>query len=447
MMQRHFAALMGGLRRQNTLRWISIVFAVVYSAVPRIAHASPPYGGTIFISPNIITPADPTAYSGLTYAGTGNRVMFDRRVNAFVPYTAFLFNATFTDHAAVEVQVNPEFGTPLAALADAERYARVIGQLPVVLRRDVETVWIHKGVQAFGGGNRNLLIHTGQADLYAADGILEETLVHEATHTSLDPAHASTALWQMAQAADGDFISTYARDNPTREDVAESFLPYLAARYRRSRIPGLLATTIDNTIPHRMRYFDQQAFNLSPFVASPLTPPANLSSSVNGTLVTLTWTLTPNATSYIVEAGSRTGASDLGTVSTTPASLSAAVGIGVYYVRVRSTNGVAVSEPSNEITVVVGPTCPIIAPPSGLTASVSGTTVTVRWNGVAGAASYVLEAGSSPALSNLAAFDTGTTATSFEATAVAPGTYYVRARSRTACAASTASNEIVIVVR
>ena len=97
-------------------------------------------------------------------------------------------------------------GTPTTAQIDAEKYARVIGQLPAALRKDVETVWIHKGVQPFGGGNRNLLIHTGQADLYAADGILEEAFVHEATHTSLDSTYASTSLWQAAQQADGEFI-------------------------------------------------------------------------------------------------------------------------------------------------------------------------------------------------------------------------------------------------
>ena len=32
------------------------------------------------------------------------------------------------------------------------------------------------------------------------------------------------------------FISEYARDHPDREDIAESFLPYLAVRYRPERL-------------------------------------------------------------------------------------------------------------------------------------------------------------------------------------------------------------------
>ena len=40
---------------------------------------NPPYGGTIFIDPDIITPDDPTTFVSLTYAGTGVREMYDRR--------------------------------------------------------------------------------------------------------------------------------------------------------------------------------------------------------------------------------------------------------------------------------------------------------------------------------------------------------------------------------
>jgi hypothetical protein len=197
--------------------------------VTALIRAEPPLSGTIFIDPDIIRPSDPTTFSGVTYAGQGDRLMYDRRTSSYNTNTAYLFNATFTDGFVVEIQVNPEFGSEAAALTEAEIYGPVIGQLPKALRVDLETVWIHKGVQPFGGGNNNLLIHTGQAELYVASGILEETLVHEAAHTSLDAYLATSAGWLNAQQADPDFVSTYARDNPTREDIAESFLPYLAA--------------------------------------------------------------------------------------------------------------------------------------------------------------------------------------------------------------------------
>ena len=231
---------------------------------PTPMPVAPPFGGTIFIDPDIITPADPTTFVGLTGKGQGLRSMFDRRADAFIQVQAYLFDASFSDGLMAEAQVNPEFGSVEAARARADKYAPVIGRLPRALRVSVATVWIHAGVNPFGGGNNNLLIHDGQGDLYIAQGILEETFVHEASHTSLDAAHANSAGWLTAQTRDGNFISTYARDNPTREDVAETFLTWLAVRYRSARITPTLANTIQQTVPNRLLYFDSLGLNMLP---------------------------------------------------------------------------------------------------------------------------------------------------------------------------------------
>ena len=228
------------------------------------AASDPPFSGTIFLNPDIIMSSDPTTFQTVSYTGQALRTMFDRRVNDWINVNAYLFSVTFDDGRTVEIQVNPEFGNSSAAMVEAQKYGEVIGRLPSILRTDVATVWIHKGTEPFGGGNNNLLIHTGQADLYTADGILEETFVHEAAHTSLDAAHAGAAGWLAAQTADGEFISTYARDFPDREDIAESFLVYLAVRYRSDRISQSLENTILQTIPNRINYFDNQSFNMYP---------------------------------------------------------------------------------------------------------------------------------------------------------------------------------------
>jgi hypothetical protein len=228
----------------------------------------PPLGGTIFIDPDIITASDPTTFTGLVYAGQESRTMFDRRAaTGWVTIAPYLFDATFDDGLSAEIQVNPEFGSPAASQVEAEFYAAAIGRLPTGLRRDMETVWIHKGVELFGGGNNNILIHVGQGDLYIADGILEETLVHEAAHTSLDATHARAARWISAQSADPTFISAYARDNPFREDIAESFVPYLAIRYRGERISAELRRVIEQAIPNRIAYFDSLLLDMYPITS------------------------------------------------------------------------------------------------------------------------------------------------------------------------------------
>jgi hypothetical protein len=65
-------------------------------------------------------------------------------------------------------------------------------------------------------------------------------------------------------------ISQPTRDNPTREDFAESFLPYLAVRHRPDRISSTLAATIANTIPNRLAYFDALNLNWFPVLGWPL---------------------------------------------------------------------------------------------------------------------------------------------------------------------------------
>ena len=229
------------------------------ASAPTTNQFVPPYLGTVFIDADIITPSDPSALIDVTYAGRGVRKMFDRRPADWVVLNAYLFNARFDDGLSSEVQVNPEFGSVTAATSAANRYARMIGQLPTVLRTEVETVWVHKGEEFWGGGNNNILIHV---DRYVNDprfrDFEEEVLIHEGGHTSMDEDHAASPDWLGAQTADGGFISTYARDNPRREDVAESVLPWLAVRYRSGRISSADTQKILAAIPKRLAYFDRE---------------------------------------------------------------------------------------------------------------------------------------------------------------------------------------------
>ena len=233
--------------------------------------AQPPFGGTIFIDPDIITSNDPTTFSSMEYSGRRVRSMFDRRKNRFVDLKAYLFTSKYDDGFEIEIQVNPEFGSVDAAKQQAAFYAPVFGRLPSILRSKVKTSWIHSGDQAFGGGNNNLLIHVGSiGQSYIRDGILEEALVHEAVHTSLDPKYRNDPRWRAAQQSDSKYISTYAQENSEREDMAESFLPYLAVRYRRNRISRELAQKIEQAIPARIAYFETLNLDLHPLATRPV---------------------------------------------------------------------------------------------------------------------------------------------------------------------------------
>lgn len=187
--------------------------------------------------------------------------------------------------------------------------------------------------------------------------------------------------------------------------------------------------------------------------------PYGLSVAAQGPSVTLNWYPpysggTP--TSYIIQASStRGGPPDLANFATGNTSTTfSATGVapGTYFVRVLAANNAGVGQASSDATLLVigTPTC-ATAPnqPANLVAVVNGSTVTLAWSPSTGATatSYVVEAGSSSGLANLANFDTGAAAATTQATGVGAGTYYVRVRGKNACGASVASSEVVVVVR
>ena len=78
------------------------------------------------------------------------------------------------------------------------------------------------------------------------------------------PAHAASAGWLEAQELDNGFISPIAQDDPEGEDLAESFLPYIAVLYGDGRVTPFLQGTIIGQIPARLTYLDEQSFDMYP---------------------------------------------------------------------------------------------------------------------------------------------------------------------------------------
>jgi hypothetical protein len=86
-------------------------------------------------------------------------------------------------------------------------------------------------------------------------------------------------------------------------------------------------------------------------------------------------------------------------------------------------------------------------PPINLTAVVSGSTITLSWSFPTRTVllGYILEAGTAPGASNIASSPVGLR-TTFTATSVPPGRYYVRVRALAEDGESAPSNEVIITV-
>ena len=225
----------------------------------------PPFTGTVWITPNILGPSDLSSLQGATYAGRAVRAFWDRPAEAWVMLNVYLFDVQFVGQQT-EFQVHPAFGNREAAKSQVDTYAPALGRLPAVLLSQVREVEISEVEGVFQGNETGILhIYTPHGDELTRNGFLEEVLIHEAGHASLDRRHRNATGWVAAQRADSVFISTYARDNPEREDVAESILPYFAVRYRSDRLSETDRSAITTAIPHRLRYFDEQGFDMSPY--------------------------------------------------------------------------------------------------------------------------------------------------------------------------------------
>ncbi len=182
-------------------------------------------------------------------------------------------------------------------------------------------------------------------------------------------------------------------------------------------------------------------------------PPTNLTASVAGSTVGLSWNAPAGPVrGYRLEAGNAPGLSNLANsiLSGTATIFSAPnVPAGTYYIRVRAIGADGESVPSSEVMVAVGGgTACATAPhsPTNLSATATGTSVNISWTASSGcpATNYVLQAGSAPGLSNLAIANVGT-APGFSATAP-PGTYYVRVIAQNAFGSSAPSTSATLIV-
>ena len=223
---------------------------------------------------------DPSSLGSVTPNGSGAREFWNEADGEWEMLEVYLFDVEYSARQGVtEFQVHREYGSQDAAREHVDTYAPIIGRLPRVLLSNVREVEISPGsggrpVPVTANQAGFLHVYTDSAPRTHRDGFLEETLVHEAGHASLDRDHARSPGWRAAQEEDGTFISTYARDYPEREDIAESILAYFAVRYRPDRISTADRDTILEAIPHRLAYFDEQMFDFSPYTRATTPVPA-----------------------------------------------------------------------------------------------------------------------------------------------------------------------------
>ena len=222
-----------------------------------------PYSGTVWMESNIITSDDPTTYESIEFDTQEVREIYDRRVDQWLEINVFVYEATFEGGQTVDMQVNPEFSR-----TDAEtyaiQYAKLAGQLPKSLFKELKSVSVHDGDASFGGGiDGDIQVYVEAGENAIQSGHIEELMLHEVGHVALQDLHSDPA-WLAAVRADPTYISSYAGDFPSREDISESIVPYFAFRYRSDQIPEEMSYIISRIMPNRIKFFDAQGFDWHP---------------------------------------------------------------------------------------------------------------------------------------------------------------------------------------
>ena len=238
----------------------------------KIEIIDPPFGGTMWDLPDLIKPSDYTVYSTSSYQGILDRLFYDRSIPDFITYPAHVYKVNFGDGLSVDFEIYSEFTLEEAASIEL-KYAPLIGQLGKDLRKNIKSFEFLKGEEVASAQRTddlnyaNITFHTGWLDNLVStrpDGDrTEELMIHESAHLSIDPYVYGQEGWNEAVLLDGNYLSTYAKDNPDSEDVAETFQAYIAIKYFPERISNSLRDTILSVCLNRFKYFDTLNLDLS----------------------------------------------------------------------------------------------------------------------------------------------------------------------------------------
>lgn len=207
---------------------------------------------------DLIRVEDPSVFSTLTYNGQGHAEILDPTKSFYEEVEdAYLFIASFSDGTSINIRVHPEVGTRAEAETQVRHFTRPVGQLPPLLRAGIGRLSLRLGDEtATASTGEGISMQIGNVAVRLGDDRLEETVFHEAVHTSLDStyAYSRSTEWLDAQAADGRFLTEYGREHPDSEDLAETALYVWALLNHNDRIPSSDKMAIEARIPNRIAF-------------------------------------------------------------------------------------------------------------------------------------------------------------------------------------------------
>lgn len=204
---------------------------------------------------DFIRDTDAGTPSCTTYKGQFRAEMPDKRYEALLSDNVDVLQIAFNDGTSLALWVHPDFGGWKKVEDTLASIEGALAKLPRFMRARLDHVVLHKGDEtAFAeDAGRFFVLYSENIKERISTHDLEETVFHEAVHASMDIPLASSPQWQDAQKADGTYVTDYAKEYPTREDLAETALFAWTLLKHPGRLPKHVESGLRRLIPNRLK--------------------------------------------------------------------------------------------------------------------------------------------------------------------------------------------------
>jgi hypothetical protein len=230
-----------------------IAVLLILAVAPSGLLAQPLYPNSVASNDlDFILADDPGACWSIAEKEAGKTEMYDPRRDLLFVEGAHRFDVTFPDQK-IRINVHPDVENTRKRAMEA---AVSVSRLPTQMRNALKHVNILDGdgaawEEGLGGF---FTLYDGLMERRLAAHDLDETVFHESAHIALDPLIARDPDWQLNQIADGGFITSYASEEPHKEDIAESALFAWTMLYHPGRLPADVEGAVREAIPNRLEY-------------------------------------------------------------------------------------------------------------------------------------------------------------------------------------------------
>ncbi|WP_299062627.1 hypothetical protein [uncultured Polaribacter sp.] len=212
---------------------------------------------------DFIRKMDEDLFESLSFIGREDKEMPDSRTDILFDTDTFIFQVNFTEGNPIEIWAHSSFITQEAAKEFVQKIVNRLGKLPDLIRNNISHIVLHKGdATAFAEAEANFfVVYSDNIDVRISNNDFEETVFHESVHATLDAIFLQNSEWILAQQNDNSFITEYAKNNSTKEDLAETALFVYTLNKFPERLPDNVRAWMNLNISNRIDFISASIFN------------------------------------------------------------------------------------------------------------------------------------------------------------------------------------------